>query len=121
MAGVCTHHDGFVYDFTALDLAQYSPSEAAHLVNRIEFELSNKPDQRERLEREKNKFKWICCGSTMTIGTGAGGCKKGQHINDEQSGDRRHLTQQSIQRWEKECRKNREYQEKWLVLLKNRI
>lgn len=125
MAGNCVHHDGFIYDVAAPDLARYLPSQVAHLLNRIDSDLINNSAQREKLEREKNKFKWICCDSTVTTGTSAGGCKKGKHSCLEQNRDRqrrdgRHLDRKSIVQWEEECRRNPEYNEKWLALLQSR-
>ena len=83
------------------------------------------PGRREEFEREKNKFKWICCDATVTTGSSAGGCKKGKHSSGEQVGegqrrDGRRLDQATVKRWEDECRRNEEYNEKWLLLLENR-
>lgn len=87
--------------------------------------MINNHQQREEFEREKTKFKWICCDSTYTLGSGANGCKKGKHNRGEQTGeeqrqDRRHLDRNMIKQWEEECRRNQEYNEKWLMLLQNR-
>jgi hypothetical protein len=87
--------------------------------------MINNSERREEFEREKNKFKWICCDATVTIGSGTGGCKKGKHASGEQAGeqqrrDGRRLDQITIKRWEDECRRNQEYNEKWLLLLENR-
>jgi hypothetical protein len=75
--------------------------------------MINQPERREEFERQKNKFKWICCDATVTIGSGAGGCKKGKHYG-------RRLDQVTINLWENECRHNQEYNEKWFLLLENR-
>ena len=87
--------------------------------------MINDSNKREKFEREKNKFKWICCDATFTTGSGDNGCKKGKHRYDEQTAqehrkDRHHLDQQLIKRWEEECRRNQEYNEKWLALLEKR-
>jgi hypothetical protein len=87
--------------------------------------MINNPERREDYERQKNKFKWICCDTTVITGSSAGGCKKGKHACGEQTGegqrrDGRRLDQVMIKRWEDECRRNQEYNEKWLLLLENR-
>ena len=87
--------------------------------------MLHNPDRREEYERQKNKFKWICCDATVTTTTGAGGCKKGKHSCGERDGHERrqefnYLDQPRINRWEKECQKNLEYNEKWLRLLEKR-
>lgn len=122
--GNCVHHDGFVYDISAPHLPQYLPSEASLALHKIECDLINNPQQREELEREKGKYKWICCDATFTAGSGANGCKKGKHncgeqIEEEQQ-DRRYLDQNIVKQWEEECRRNQEYNVKWLSLLQQR-
>ncbi len=87
--------------------------------------MINNSERREELERQKNRFKWICCDTTVTTGSGAGGCKKGKHdsgkqLGEEQRRDGHRLDQATIKRWEDECRRNQEYNEKWLLLLENR-
>lgn len=82
-------------------------------------------DRREEYERQKGRFKWICCDATVAIGSGAGGCKKGKHDCGEQSEqgqrrDRRYLDQTMIRQWEEGCKRNQEYIEKWLLFLENR-
>jgi hypothetical protein len=96
-----------------------------YALTKLECDAINYPEQREEFERQKNKFKWICCDTTVTTGSGAGGCKKGKHGLAEQTGERqrrdgRRLDQTMIKRWEEECRRNQEYNEKWLLLLENR-
>lgn len=104
-------------------------SEVTFDLNKLEGDAINYPEQREEFERQKTKFKWICCDSIVTTGLSAGGCKKGKHSFGEQLGDRRRrrrrqdghrLDQAIIKQWEDECRHNQEYNERWLLLLENR-
>ncbi|CAF3702195.1 unnamed protein product [Rotaria sp. Silwood1] len=123
--GNCVHHDGFIYDNSAPDLAIYTQNEVAYTLTKLECDAINYPERREEFERQKSKFKWICCDTTVTTGSGAGGCKKGKHgfgeqIEEGQRRDGRRLDQKMIKRWEDECRCNQEYNEKWLLLLENR-
>ncbi|CAF3715074.1 unnamed protein product [Rotaria sp. Silwood1] len=123
--GNCVHHDGFIYDNSASDLAIYTQNEVAYMLTKLECDVINYPERREEFERQKSKFKWICCDTTVTTGSGAGGCKKGKHgfgeqIEEGQRRDGRRLDQKMIKRWEDECRCNQEYNEKWLLLLENR-
>ena len=124
--GNCVHHDGFIYDVASPDLARHLPHEVAYILNKLESDLINNPERREELEREKNRFKWICCDSTVTAGSSGGGCKKGKHHCIEQMRDKqqrrggRHLDRGLIRQWEEECRSNPEYNEKWLDLLERR-
>ncbi|CAF0787182.1 unnamed protein product [Adineta ricciae] len=125
--GNCVHHDGFVYDVSVPDLTMYTPSQVTYELNKLEYGMVTNPDRREEYERQKNKFKWICCDATVTATTGAGGCKKGKHscgINDESGDEQRqdlsYLDEARINRWEKECQRNREYNDKWLRLLESR-
>ncbi|CAF4138706.1 unnamed protein product [Rotaria magnacalcarata] len=37
------------------------------------------PEQKERLEREKQRFKYICCNQTVQASGMVGGCKRGKH------------------------------------------
>ena len=98
----------------------HTPSDVALELNKLECDAITDPERRDELERQKNKYKWICCDSTVTVGSGAGGCKKGKHGYGEQAGDGRRLDQATIRRWEAECQRNQEYIEKWLLLLENR-
>ena len=83
ISGNCIHHDGFVYDNTAPDLAIYAPSVVAQILTKVECDMINQPGRREIFEREKNKFKWICCDATFTVGSVSGGCQKGKHYCGE--------------------------------------
>ena len=125
LVGNCVHHDGFIYDNAAPDLVIYTQSEVAYALTKLECDVINDSERREEFERQKSKFKWICCDTTVTTGTGAGGCKKGKHGFGEQAGegqprDGRRLDLTMVKRWEAECRRNQEYNEKWLLLLENR-
>ncbi|CAF3872439.1 unnamed protein product [Rotaria sp. Silwood1] len=127
--GSCTHHNGFPYDVAASDLRIYTSSEMTKLLNRIESDAINNPDERDRLERQKTKFKWICCDAVFTSAT-TGGCKKGKHGFSFQTNSEFYrpfvnysvaqLDQVTIQQWEEACRANEEYNEKWLSLLHER-
>ncbi|UJR20275.1 hypothetical protein I4U23_023406 [Adineta vaga] len=71
------------------------------------------------LERQKTKYKWICCDATVTTGSGKHSCGE-QVVGDERRRDRSQFDQERINRWEDSCRRNKEYNDKWLVLLENR-
>lgn len=72
------------------------------------------------------KYKWICCDALVTIGMGTGGCKKGKHLSEEpvdrgqQRRNEYRLHQTTIKRWEEECQRNPEYNDRWLHLLRSR-
>ncbi|CAF3986502.1 unnamed protein product [Rotaria sp. Silwood1] len=128
--GNCVHHDGFVYDNAAADLAIYTRSQAALLLSKLESDVINDPERHDELEREKNKFKWICCDAALSSGN-TGGCKKGKHgfewVGDDEQEPKEQtdarldqLGYATIQRWEECCRVNEEYNEKWLKLLESR-
>lgn len=129
--GNCVHHDGFIYDNSAADLIIHNLSEAVLLLNQIECDVIINTEQREELERQKNKFKWICCDAVLVSGN-LGGCKKGKHgfqtnennpIEQRQFPDtttNHQLDQNDIQQWEDTCRTNEEYIDKWLNLLSRR-
>jgi Fe-S cluster biosynthesis and repair protein YggX len=63
--GVCVHHDGFVYDNISDALTQYSQRRAIQLLLNEEALAFKQPAQRERLERVKQRFKFICCNQTV--------------------------------------------------------
>ncbi|CAM4826674.1 unnamed protein product [Rotaria magnacalcarata] len=76
----------------------------------------------EEFERHKNKFKWICCDTTVTTGSEVGGCKNGNMASMKiPQMDNIEMEAILIKRWEEECRRNQEYNERWLLLLENRI
>ena len=117
------HHDGFIYDNSAPNLDICTHSEAVSALNKLERDAINYPEQHEGFERQKNKFKWICCDVTVTAGFSSGGCKKGKHGFDEETeGHQRtdgHLDREMITQWENERQHNVEYIGKWLLMLEN--
>ena len=129
--GNCVHHDGFIYDNSAADLTIHKLSEAVFLLNKIECDVIIDTDRRDELERQKNKFKWICCDAVLASGN-LGGCKKGKHdfkANENDQEEQRRLADTTtnyqldpndIQQWEDTCHTNEEYIEKWLKLLAGR-
>ena len=129
--GNCVHHDGFVYDNSAADMTIHKLSEAMLLLNKIECDVIIDAERREDLERQKNKFKWICCDAILVSGN-VGGCKKGKHgfqgnDNDQQEHEQladttmnQFLDNNVIQQWEDACHTNEEYIDKWLKLLSQR-
>lgn len=121
--GSCVHHDGFVYDNMAPDLAMYSYSQAVFELNKLEREVKNDQKAQEAVEKQKTKFKWICCDATVVAG-GGGGCKKGKHGFGQQTrdGHRRNpsqLNREIMKQWEDNCQRNPEYREKRLFLLEH--
>ncbi len=125
LKGNCHHHDGFIYDNLAPDLTIRTASQVADILNELELNIMNYPAEREKFERQKNRFKWICCNETVTTGSRKGGCKSGKHgipsdIEDENRGDRCYLDSEAVERWEKECQNNPEYNKKRMKLLKER-
>lgn len=119
------HHDGFIFDNSAPELTIHGLSDVTLQLSRLESDLIIDAARRDELERQKTKFRWICCDATVQAGAATGGCKKGKHRCDEearegQQQERSYLTEDQIQRWENECRRNPEYTEKWLRLLENR-
>lgn len=125
MKGNCVHHDGFIYDVASPDLARYLPSRVVEVLTRIDFDLINNPERREELEREKNRFRWICCDLTVATGSSGGGCKKGKHYCGEQTGPNQrageYLNFEMIRRWEEYCWRNPEYNEKLRVLFRGLV
>ncbi|CAF1054908.1 unnamed protein product [Didymodactylos carnosus] len=122
--GNCTHHDGFLYDNSAPDLMIYTLTNAIELLNQNECDALIHPERREDLERQKLKYKWICCDGTLTTGN-VGGCKKGKHGFKYTTPHRARTTatildRNQIEQWEQTCRSNEEYNEKWLTLLTSR-
>ncbi|CAF3930859.1 unnamed protein product [Rotaria sp. Silwood1] len=123
--GSCLHHDGFLYDITAANLKIYTPSEALKLLSKIESNAIKYPDQRDKFEVQKQKFKWICCDVIFTSGC-VGGCKKGKHgfvvdlsqqfLRQLSHDNTNVLNQTVIQQWDEFCRINVEYNNKWLSL-----
>ncbi|CAF4819223.1 unnamed protein product [Rotaria sp. Silwood1] len=128
--GSCIHHDGFVYDNATTDLTIYAPSDAAKILNRLEHKALNDANQRNEYERQKTRFKWICCDEPFTT-IYKGGCKKGKHgffLNGNESSGRQvtnkkinRREQATIEQWEDFCCANEEYDVKWQSLLNDRI
>jgi len=112
--GVCVHHDGFVYDNSSPRLAKYSQQSAIQQLLKEEALATNQPAQRERLERVKQRFKFICCNQTVNTAGNVGGCKKGRHGFEEN----RTVT---LDEWERMCDENREYYQKRANLFNNRL
>ncbi|CAF1669041.1 unnamed protein product [Rotaria magnacalcarata] len=126
--GNCAHHDGFIYDNSEADLTKYTQSEAMLLLAKLECDVINNVERRDELERQKNKFKWICCDAVFVSGN-VGGCKKGKHgfkLNEngnlQQNANTTDddLLQATVQQWEEAYFLNEEYNDKWLLLLQNR-
>ncbi|CAF2124363.1 unnamed protein product [Rotaria magnacalcarata] len=116
--GVCVHHDGFVYDNHSITLAQWGQHAAIAQLLKEEAEAIKQsstnpltPEQKERLEREKQRFKYICCNQTVQASGMVGGCKRGKHS----------LADAKLIQWEYECDHNRDYQDKRLNLIQTRI
>ncbi|CAF1207873.1 unnamed protein product [Rotaria sordida] len=111
--GVCVHHDGFVYDNISVGLVKCSQRSAVQQLLKEEALAVNQPTQRERLERAKQRFKFVCCNQTVITTGSMGGCKKGRHGFEEN----RTIT---INEWERMCDENREYLQKRANLLDDR-
>jgi hypothetical protein len=116
--GVCVHHDGFVYDNHSLTLAQWGQRAAVEKLLKEEAETTKRlstttmtPEKKEQLERDKQRFKFICCNQTVQIVGSFGGCKKGKHS----------LGSVTMNEWEYACDHVKEYQDKRLNLLDSRI
>ena len=86
--GQCAHHDGFVYDNYSNTLTQWSPERAIEQLLIEEAEavrqagIGNAPmtnEQKERVERAKQRFRYICCNQMLQTTGNANGCKKGKH------------------------------------------
>ncbi|CAF1650499.1 unnamed protein product, partial [Adineta ricciae] len=114
--GQCVHHDGFVYDNYSNTLTQWSPERAIEQLLIEEAEavqqanIGNGPltnEQKERAERAKQRFRYICCNQMLQTSGNANGCKKGKH------------GPQNITRneWELARDNNQEYHEKRRRLL----
>jgi hypothetical protein len=112
--GACVHHDGFVYDNISDGLTKYTQRIAVEQLLKEEALSINQLAQRERLERVKQRFKFICCNQTVATTSNMGGCKKGRH-GFEQNGE------VTIHQWEQMCDRNGEYLRKHKSLLDDRI
>lgn len=110
--GACTYHDGFLYDNISPGYRMYSPSQVIDILNREERIAASDPKQKEKIDREKSRFKYICCYATFQVGAGSNGCKKGEHGGDKDEDgwqkeriDARHYFQikTAQDQWEKAC------------------
>ncbi|CAF2989052.1 unnamed protein product [Rotaria sp. Silwood2] len=117
--GQCVHHDGFVYDNYSPKLTQWAPetaieqllSEEAQTVQQAS--IANAPmnaEQKERAERAKQRFRYICCNQTLQTTGNVGGCKRGKHGPEN-------ITRNE---WELARDNNQEYQYKRIRLLQSR-
>ena len=105
-----------MYDVTRADLDRCTPNEAMRVLNKLDLNAMKNPMQHETLEREKRKFKWICCDETFSSAY-KGGCKKGKHgfiMKCQQSSTETQYA--TVDDWEGACLANDEYHEKWLDL-----
>ena len=121
--GVCTHHDGFVYDNLALDLKKYNLTDAIDILNNEEFLASKNASRKEELDRGKTRMRCICCGATVQTGGNIGGCKKTKH-GFEYRGQRKHtrdiLLKDDIKNWETACFENIYYNDKYQDIFNKR-
>ncbi|CAF1398490.1 unnamed protein product [Adineta steineri] len=106
--GQCVHHDGFVYDCSSFKLETCGQAEAIQKLVTEEAQLLNRlnnnnitNEQKERHEKTKQRFKFICCNQTVQTSGNMGGCKKGKHqiLTDNE--------------WESLCNHNEYYINKW--------
>ncbi|CAF2053549.1 unnamed protein product, partial [Rotaria magnacalcarata] len=115
--GICVHHDGFIYDNHSTNMKIYTPREAiAQLLKEDAQPIQQHtryvqpPEDKERVERMKQRFKFICCNQTLVTGGMMGGCKRGTHSEP-------HVT---FVEWEMACKNNKDYREKRISLLQSR-
>ena len=112
--GSCVHHDGFVYDNLSLTLERWDQRATMEKLLKEEAQAAQQknltPEQKERFERAKQRFKYICCDQTVQAVGGMNGCKRGKHSPPNMT----------LNEWEQACNTNREYQEKRIKLLKIR-
>ncbi|CAF1378677.1 unnamed protein product, partial [Didymodactylos carnosus] len=114
---VCIHHDGFVYDNHCPQLTKWTRRAAIEQllkedaeVNQPRAHVIQTPEEKERLERRKQRYKFICCDQTLQIGGMAAGCKKGKHS----------LPHTTHIEWENACDENTDYRAKLSSLLQSR-
>ncbi|CAF1442979.1 unnamed protein product [Rotaria sordida] len=121
--GACNYHDGFVYDNLTLDLIKHKTSEVIEILNREEYIAFNEPKRKDEMDRQKGRFKYICCHGTVQIGGGFNGCKKGKHgfgkmkkINQRVDS----MEKDVINMWEMACFDNTEYNRRLTNLIETR-
>lgn len=114
----CLYHDGFIYDNFSPGMIMGSRTNAIEMLlkedTHYNMQLNTRsltPEQKELFERQKNRFRYICCDQILQIGGIMNGCKKGKHSQP-------HITHKE---WEKTCNQNQEYLDKRMKLLQNRI
>ncbi|CAF1449027.1 unnamed protein product [Didymodactylos carnosus] len=115
--GACTHHDGFIYNIYSPKLDIWTQRRATEqLMKEDSLSIGSSangmqtPEQKEYLERMKQRFKFICCHQTLFSGSMMGGCKKGKHSSPNVT----------VEEWEKTYNENQEYQNKRLSLLRSK-
>ncbi|CAF2837027.1 unnamed protein product [Rotaria sp. Silwood2] len=122
--GICTHHDGFVYDNAREDLKKYRLSEAIELLNLEEYKAMNaNQKEKEEFERKKTRMKFICCGAVVQTGGNNGGCKKLKHGFDhpnQRRTNRHALLEEDIKLWEDACFENIFYNDQRVKLIEKR-
>ncbi|CAF0891486.1 unnamed protein product [Adineta ricciae] len=84
--GACVHHDGFVYNVYDSELKALSPHDAVEKLIKEDVgstQTSAKhqftPEQKEKIDRQKQRFRFICCNQILSALRMAGGCKRGTH------------------------------------------
>ena len=113
--GVCMHHDGFVYDNQSSTLTKFIPSQAILMLLNEEADSANtrinlSQEEKERRERDKQRFKYICCNQTLQTSSAMQGCKKGKHSPSTMK----------IEDWNYICQNNQDYDNKRLAISQQR-
>ncbi|CAF0791911.1 unnamed protein product [Adineta ricciae] len=115
--GACTHHNGFIYDVFSVDLAVCIRKRVIESLldeeSRFNGRLNRNPptqEEKENFERQKHRFRYICCDQVLQIGGAMIGCKRDKHSEPNVTGEH----------WETTCNRNQEYRQKRLALLKKR-
>lgn len=113
--GACLHHDGFVYDNYSSILEKFIPSQAVFVLLAEEADLADttrvlSQEVKERFERNKQRFKYICCDQTLQTSSAIQGCKKGKHS----------LSSMTIEDWNWLCQNNQDYDKKRLIISQQR-
>ena len=119
--GACVHHDGFVYDNFSPALTQCSPTSALEQLLNEEARAMEGTTQRERIEKIKQRFKFICCNQTLQSTGHIGGCKRTKHgvQRDAQANGQENPVTASD--WEQMCVTNQEYGNKLTSLRDSRL